>query len=72
MNNKDSDQTYDEHMQKILDSACEKVKHIKFMVTGENWYQTTDNKIFRTLAIAERHQYDLDRGNIKPKKVYFY
>ena len=65
MNNKDSDQTYDEHMQKILDDACDKVEKITVAISGRSViskFRTTDNKMFNTRRMAERHQYDIDRG----------
>ena len=67
MNNKDSDQTYDEHMQKILDDACDKVEKITVYISGKSFiykYKTTDGKRYNTRPMATRHQYELDREQI--------
>ena len=62
---KNPDTQYDDKMQDLLEDACDKVQRIKVVISGASViskFRTTDNKMFNTRRMAERHQYDIDRG----------
>ena len=62
---KDPDTQYDDKMQDLLEDACDKVQRITVAISGTSViskFRTTDNKKFNTRRMAERHQYDIDRG----------